>query len=59
MVYAFLSPVPMTALWNKVEKEMKPGGLFISNSFPVPDIEPSEIVEVDDERQTQLYCYRR
>jgi hypothetical protein len=25
----------------------------------VPDVEPSEIVEVGDERQTQLYCYRR
>ena len=59
VVYAFLSPVPMAALWCKVEKEMKPGSLFISNSFPVPEIEPSEIVEVDDERQTQLYCYRR
>jgi hypothetical protein len=59
VVYAFLSPVPMAALWHKVEKEMKPGSLFISNSFPVPDVEPSEIIEVDDERQTQLYCYRR
>jgi hypothetical protein len=59
VVYAFLSPVPMAALWAKVEKEMKPGSLFISNSFPVPEVEPSEIIEVDDERQTQLYCYRR
>jgi hypothetical protein len=59
VVYAFLSPVPMAALWAKVEKEMKPGSLFVSNSFPVPEVEPSEIVEVDDERETLLYCYRR
>ena len=59
VVYAFLSPAPMPRLWEKVQAEMKPGSLFISNSFPVPDVEPSEIVEVGDERQTQLYCYRR
>ena len=59
VVYAFLSPVPMAALWCKVEREMKPGSLFISNSFPVPEVEPSEIIKVDDDRQTLLYCYRR
>lgn len=59
VVYAFLSPVPMPELWRKVEAEMKPGSLFVSNSFPVPGVVPSEIVEVDDGRQTRLYCYRR
>ena len=59
VVYAFLSPAAMPALWQKIETEMPPGSLFISNSFAVPDIEASEIFEVDDGRKTRLYCYRR
>lgn len=59
VVYAFLSPAPMPALWAKVELEMPPGSLFISNSFPVPGVAASRIVEIDDARQTRLYCYRR
>lgn len=58
VVYAFLSPAPMARLWQKAQAEMKPGTLFVSNSFAVPDQVPSEIVAVDDGRQTQLFCYR-
>jgi len=57
-VYAFLSPAPMPALWEKALSEMHPGSLFISNSFPVPGVETSHIIEIDDARQTRLYCYR-
>lgn len=57
-VYAFLSPEPMPALWQKALREMKSGSLLISNSFAIPEVTPNEIVEVDDARQTQLYCYR-
>ena len=59
VVYAFLSPAPMPALWDKVVREMRPGTLFVSNSFAAPGIEASQIVELEDERQTRLYCYRR
>lgn len=59
LVYAYLSPAPMPALWEKVKLEMPSGGLFISNSFPVPGVEASSVVEIDDARQTRLYCYRR
>ncbi|EXI79723.1 MAG: Methyltransferase domain protein [Candidatus Accumulibacter appositus] len=58
VVYAFLSPVPMAALWEKAQCEMRPGTLFISNSFPVPDVAPERVIEVEDARQTQLFCYR-
>ncbi len=44
VVYAFLSPAPMSA--------------FVSNNFSVPDVEPSSVIEVGDERRTLLYCYR-
>ncbi|WP_374683836.1 trans-aconitate 2-methyltransferase [Accumulibacter sp.] len=58
VVYAFLSPAPMTALWEKAQREMRPGALFISNSFAVPDVAAEQIVEVNDARQTRLFCYR-
>lgn len=59
VAYAFLSPAPMDELWRKVEQEMRPGGLFVSNSFPVPGRDPDEVIELDDKRHTRLYCYRR
>lgn len=59
VVYAFLSPAPMAELWQKVEREMRPGSLFISNSFPVPGVTPSRIIDVDCEPPRPLYCYER
>ena len=58
LVYAFLSPVPMPALWKKARKEMPPGSLLISNSFAIPDQPPESVIEVSDRRSTRLYCYR-
>lgn len=58
LVYAFLSPVPMTQLWVKASGEMRPPALLVSNSFPVPDQEPRQTVQVDDRRATRLLCYR-
>ncbi|WP_340666192.1 class I SAM-dependent methyltransferase [Rhodocyclus gracilis] len=59
VVYAFLSPLPMPDLWKKVCAEMPAGSLFISNSFAVPDVPATTVVEVGDRRQTRLYCYQR
>lgn len=58
VVYAFLSPAPMTRLNDKLRAEMKPGSRFISNSFAIPGAEPDEIVSVDDQRETQLLIWR-
>ncbi|SIO12372.1 Histone methylation protein DOT1 [Sulfurivirga caldicuralii] len=58
VVYAFLSPQPMAQLQDKALAEMAPNSLFVSNSFPFPDVEPSEIWQVNDRRQTLLYVYR-
>ncbi|WIM05306.1 MAG: tRNA (guanine-N(7)-)-methyltransferase [Candidatus Nitricoxidivorans perseverans] len=58
VVYAFLSPAPMPRLWVKAQGEMRPDALLISNSFPAPGAEPVRVVEVDDRRQSRLYCYR-
>lgn len=58
IVYAFLSPAPMTRLWEKGRREMQEGSLFISNSFEVPGVSATKVVEVEDSRGTRLYCYR-
>jgi len=57
LVYAFLSTEPMPKLWLKVQSEMQPGAVFVSNSFPVPEVEPTEIWELSDKRQTRLFIY--
>lgn len=54
VVYCFLSPVPMAALYRKARSEMKPGSLLISNSFVVPEVPADRVVEVDDGRRTRL-----
>src|SRR5574343_842004 len=59
VVYGFLSPAPMPSLWEKVMAEMPPGSLFISNSFPVPGIEPSRVIDVACDPPRPLYCYER
>ncbi|MBC7282355.1 hypothetical protein [Hoeflea sp.] len=57
IVYAFLSPEPMPALYEKARREMKPGSLLVSNSFAVPDVEADEVWELPDRRKTRLYLY--
>ena len=58
VVYAYLSPVPMARLWRKVCEEMPSGSRFISNTFPVPGVEPESVVELDDFHHSRLYVYR-
>lgn len=57
-VYAFLSPAPMPRLWRKARAEMKPGSLFISNTFEVPGVEPDRILVLPDGRATTLRVWR-
>ena len=57
VVYAFLSPEPMPKLWKKIMEEMLPGSVFVSNSFSVPGVEPTEVWELSDRRETKLYIY--
>jgi SAM-dependent methyltransferase len=46
VAYAFLSPVPMPALWAKALREMKPGSRLISHSFEIPGQPPDRVVPV-------------
>lgn len=59
VAYAFLSPAPMARLGAKARAEMKPGSLLVSNSFPIPERAPEQMVEVADRRATRLFCYRQ
>lgn len=58
LVYAFLSPVPMSELWRKARREMRPGSLLVSNSFPIEGLTAEKQIHVDDRRSTRLYVYR-
>ena len=58
VVYAYLSPVPMPRLWEKARREMRPGSLFISNTFTVPSIEPDRCIRLDDFSSAVLYIWR-
>jgi len=58
IVYCFLSPAPMTRLFEKARSEMKPGSILISNSFEVENHPPHERHHVMDPRQTQILIWR-
>ncbi len=57
VVYAFLSPEPMPALFKKVKAEMPAGSRFISNSFDVPGETPTETRALGDRRRTNLLIW--
>lgn len=57
VVFAYLSPVPMAALWEKVQREMRPGSRFISNTFVVAAVPPEQQVEVNDLHQSTLFVW--
>lgn len=57
IVYCFLSPVPMTRLFEKARREMRPGTLFVSNSFAVEGRDADRIIDVEDRRRTRLHVY--
>lgn len=59
VIYAYLSPAPMLRLWDKVSREMRPGGILISNTFAIPGIEPNETIELQDFSQARLLIWRK
>ncbi len=57
VVFAYLSPVPMTELFEKARREMRPGSLFISNTFAVPECPPDRQLTVDDLHHSTLHVW--
>jgi hypothetical protein len=58
VVYAYLSPAPMPRLWQKARAEMRPGSLFVSNTFAVPGVEPDQEVELHDLSHARLLIWQ-
>ena len=56
VVFAYLSPVPMPALWEKAQREMSPGSTFISNTFAI-GTPPTRTVQVSDLHDSTLYVW--
>jgi hypothetical protein len=46
VVYAYLSPAPMAALWEKARREMRPGALLVSFRFIIPGVVPTRTISV-------------
>lgn len=59
VAFAYLSPVPMAALWEKVQNEMRPNSWFISNTFAVDNHPPQKILQTDDLHHSELYMWRK
>lgn len=55
VVYAYLSPAPMAALWEKARREMRPGTLLVSFRFIVPGVVPARTIPVGS---NFLYVWR-
>ena len=58
VVFAYLSPVPMERLMFKARAEMRPGTLFISSTFAVPEQAPDSRIRVDDIHGSTLLVWR-
>jgi hypothetical protein len=57
VVFAFLSPVPMPALWVKARREMKPRSCFVSHSFEVPGELPHRVIPVQGREDARLLVW--
>jgi len=57
-VYSFLAPGPMKRLWTKAKKEMRPGSIFVTNTFQVPDAAPHQTISLADSKQSALYVFK-
>ncbi|QDC45355.1 class I SAM-dependent methyltransferase [Methylophilus medardicus] len=55
-IFAYLSPAVMPDVWQKVQREMRPGSLFISSEFPVPDRNADHII-FPNPQSPALYVY--
>jgi SAM-dependent methyltransferase len=57
VVFVFLSPDPMPAVWEKFQAEMKPGSWLMSYQFDIPEAQPVW-VEQDASGRT-VYAWKR
>jgi SAM-dependent methyltransferase len=58
VVFAFLSPAAMPALWRQAQAQMHSGSLFISLSFAVDTRQPDHVVTLAEGARHTLYAWR-
>lgn len=58
VVFAFLSPAAMPALWRQAQAQMREGALFVSLSFMVDSRQPDTVVAVAHGARHNLYTWR-
>lgn len=57
VIYAYLSPVAMSSLWQKARTEMRQGSLLVSYEFEITDI-PPQLTLQKDINSPKLYVWR-
>jgi SAM-dependent methyltransferase len=58
VVFAFLSPAAMPALWQQAQSQMRHGGLFISLSFTVHSRQPDHVLPFAAGERHTLYAWK-
>ena len=58
VVFAFLSPAAMPALWQQAQAQMRRGSLFVSLSFAVNTRQPDHVVTLAEGGRHTLYAWR-
>lgn len=59
VIYCYLNNNMMMALKEKFQKECKSGAQVISYQFPIPDLKPSEVLEVGENNiSDKAYLYK-
>lgn len=57
VIFAYLSPAAMPALWEKAKNEMRTGSLLISYEFEIQGIFPTQVL-TSPEREEKLYVWK-
>lgn len=57
IIFAYLSPAAMLALWEKARQEMRPSSLLISLEFEIPGVVPNMRI-AGDEHSPMIYVWR-
>jgi SAM-dependent methyltransferase len=58
VVFAFLSPAAMPALWQQAQAQMRSGSLFISLSFAVDARQPDHVLTLAEGARHTLFAWR-
>lgn len=58
VVFVFLSPAAMPALWQQAQAQMRNGSLFVSLSFAVDARQPDHVVTLAEGARHTLYAWR-